>query len=509
MITRSRYGIAVSLLVMAVMSIRISQTNLQMTTKKDNISFQETTAALPSTAGLNTSQESGSLLTTVARRTLNESSAPSPEKVTQPTRTTPDTSINKTVDTVINSTYPNEAASDATPQNVLSQTGKFGITSDAVPSISGGSMGSGKLRTALISPESRFAYVFAIWRVDPAKSNYKGYLASLLVNARLLRKLKTNADIVAVFKIHLDSTYEELPPEETALLEGMGVKIHYLPKQEDDRHWNIYATMFHKFTIFSLTQYKYVLYLDCDLMVMNNLDYLMEMAEEGTLKNNVMLASNREPSNGGFLIVQPNQSHYDNIQRIIAAQGPKLGKGKEWDEVIGWGHTIREPDFWQTNIRGTQGTRWSFWAANVDQGFIYHYCKYVIQDCTQILARKVFNFGRSPINGSTIVERDWIVSSKRSSPFWNRTKRAYDFFPGDCGHMTGYSDSPKDWPGCLSPYVDFNHFTGRSKPWKETKRLPKKKRVPHSSTHLWWHTFMELRDDEGLNISILEIPLPY
>ncbi len=354
------------------------------------------------------------------------------------------------------------------------------------------------------SPRSSYAYVFAIWRLDPDKPNYRGYLAGILIATRLLRLHGSKADFVAIIKLHYDSAHSTLPSDILQLMTGLKIRIHYLPQEDDDRHLNIYGTMFHKFTIFNLTEYRQVMYLDSDVMPLNNLDYLMEQADKGFLKPNIVVASNREPSNGGMIIVRPNATAYQDIQRIIQEWGPRLGNGKKWDELVGWGHTIQPPDSWETNELKTEGTRWSFWAANADQGFLYHYCKYVLKECTQILARKIINFG----SGSTLIEKQWNVTSLHTSPLTDvAPSEAYIFSSSNCGTLTAYWCP--GWPGCVPPYKDFRHYTGRSKPWKQDHPATTRKQEPRSNDHLWWQTLVELRDEEGLNMSALGIPLPY
>lgn len=369
------------------------------------------------------------------------------------------------------------------------------------------------------SNSSRYAYAFAIWRLYPEKPSYKGYLANILIATRLLRLHGSTSDVVVIIKLHYNSSHQALPIDDLQLLEGMKIRVHYLPKDQNDRHLNIYGTMFHKFTVFNLTEYRQVMYLDSDFMPLNNLDYLMEQADHGFLKPTIIVASNREPSNGGMMVVRPNSTVYQDIQRIIKERGPLLGNRnrKGWDEVLGWGHAIQPPDAWETNAAKNTGTLWNFWAANADQGFLYHYCKYVLKDCTQILARKVINFGPSTNNNATevpttmtLIKQQWNITSTRNS-FWTNVapKDAYDFMPDACARLT--SSSSPNWPGCLPPYRHFRHFTGGSKPWQQKAPKILRRREAHSTQYLWWHTLVELRTEEGLNntSSLHPIQLPY
>jgi hypothetical protein len=56
-----------------------------------------------------------------------------------------------------------------------------------------------------------------------------------------------------------------------------------------------------------------------------------------------------EPANGGFAVVKPNATVYQDMQRIIEEQGNKLGIIELFDPTIGWGHKIEPPDNWETN----------------------------------------------------------------------------------------------------------------------------------------------------------------
>lgn len=362
---------------------------------------------------------------------------------------------------------------------------------------------------------TKYAYVFAIWRLDPDQQHHKGYIANILIAARILRLHGSTANFVVMIKLHYNSKHTVLPDELVQLFMGMKIQIHYLSqqKQEDDyenmdRNLNVYGTMFYKFAIFNMTQYRQVMYLDSDVLPMNNLDYLMEQADTGFLKPNIMIASNREPANGGMFIVRPNHTIYQHIQSIIHKWGDRLAKSKEWDELVGWGHVIEPPDCWESNNHRNKGINWTFWAANADQGFFYYYCKYVLKDCTQILARRIINFSGGA-GDFVSVEQEWNVTSLQTSPFTKKVAptKVYSFSSGNCGYVTSYT-SP-NWPGCVPPYRDFQHYTGRSKPWQQDGPVTTRKRDPATTDHLWWYTLVELRDEEGLNVSVLGIPLPY
>lgn len=353
--------------------------------------------------------------------------------------------------------------------------------------------------------KSPFAYVFMAWRCDPSKrASYGGYIANILIATKLLRTHGSTADVVVVFQIQWDSPYHQLPQDIHESLQKLNVIIRYLPKSKSNV--NVYGSMFTKFYIWNMTEYRRVLYLDSDIMPMTSLDYLMELSDQGILQEMVVLATQREPANGGFILVTPNATVYQHIQQIIKQWGSKLAKiskgGIYFNQVQGWGHQITGDDQWETNNPLLHGSNWTFYAANADQGFAYHYCKYVLKRCTQILSRKVTNFhfpiGSSPNNATNktmIVQKEWTVSSINQSPFFEYSKRHYNFQSSKCAKFTGGSI-------CVPPYSDFSHFTGRSKPWKQTP-LTTRLGTPHTASHLWWITLSQIRNEFGINVSAL------
>ena len=89
--------------------------------------------------------------------------------------------------------------------------------------------------------------------------------------------------------MHADSKYTALPPEDEAILTKSGVIVKYIPKPITD---NFHTAMMDKFRILELTEYERVLYLDADVMPLNNLDYIFEasVGPNAILEENVVLA---------------------------------------------------------------------------------------------------------------------------------------------------------------------------------------------------------------------------
>jgi hypothetical protein len=213
-------------------------------------------------------------------------------------------------------------------------------------------------------PSSPYAYVFMLWRFDPSDPDgaYRGYIANLLIAAKLLRKHGSKADILAIFQLSHDSTYFQLPSEyEQMLSTTLNIQVRYLPKETATQaKLNVGGSMFTKFYVYSMTEYQRVLYLDCDILPLANLDYLFDLSMQGVLKPNVLISGVYQPANGGFFLIEPNTRRYEEIQRILQSKGERLGDKEIFDPVQGWGHRIEPPDQWETNHPRTHGTSWIF-----------------------------------------------------------------------------------------------------------------------------------------------------
>jgi hypothetical protein len=72
------------------------------------------------------------------------------------------------------------------------------------------------------------------------------------------------------------------------------------------------------------------------------------------LLDNVVVAYKTEPASGGFFVVKPNLTDYDQLLEIIhwrevhAVTNMTPQNPTGWDPVLGWGHTITPPDYWST-----------------------------------------------------------------------------------------------------------------------------------------------------------------
>lgn len=263
---------------------------------------------------------------------------------------------------------------------------------------------------------------------------FRGYLYNILIAAEILRSKGSKADIVAFFQLPSNLQASVIPADDVRLLAAMNVTIKYTPKSKNEDFYDIMLT---KFQILGMLEYQRILFLDGDVMPSGNLDYIFEHSSQGRLKENVIIAGNSEPAQGGFFMLTPHKGDVDQIKQIIVEKeerGRRLPK-PHFDENIGWGHVIQEPDKWELRKGITQKklnrNKWDFYGAPADQGLLYYWTKYKKRNVSIVNLDEIQNWGETS-NGTLVMEKRIAIG---------------DVFGGD------------------SPIGDHVHFTGQRKPW--------------------------------------------
>ena len=192
------------------------------------------------------------------------------------------------------------------------------------------------------SKKHKFAYAFLIAGIDPSSPelNYRGYIYSVAVSAYLFKVIyKSNNDIIVMIRMHANTNHTELPQFDADILHKSGIIVKYLPKPEID---NFHTAMMDKFRILDFDEYSRVMYLDADVIPLNNLDYIFDLSVmpfheynisgikelEGLsdelksykypiFQENLGLGYNNEPTNGGLFMMKPNKTDYQALLRIV------------------------------------------------------------------------------------------------------------------------------------------------------------------------------------------------
>ena len=359
----------------------------------------------------------------------------------------------------------------------------------------------------------KFAYVYLIAGIDPSAKmmNYRGYIYSVAVSAYLFKTVfQSKHDVIVMIRMHANTDHTELPKYDADILHKCGIIVKYLPKPKVD---NFHTAMMDKFRILELEEYSRVMYLDADVIPLNNLDYVFElsvmkyndynisgikelegipedMKKYSIVQENIGLSSNNEPINGGLFVMKPNKTDYQALLDVVER---REREGYHFNETLGWGHIIREDDPWEC-VKGPKGNKWNMYGAFTDQGLVYYWTKYVKKHVTLINASILNTWVPNITDPANPTPQ--LVYSLPSTQFFNNhyplvpKKNSFNVSPN---HHAG-----KNLPNII-PYRDFHHFKEHYKPWLK-KGNNKKGRQDHGPQRFWYKTLKKVNEEWNLGL---------
>ncbi|KAL6214006.1 hypothetical protein ACLB2K_013444 [Fragaria x ananassa] len=156
------------------------------------------------------------------------------------------------------------------------------------------------------------------------------YVCGAIAAAQSIRMSGSTRDLV----ILVDETIGEYHREGLA---AAGWKIHSIqrirnPKAEPEAYneWN-----YSKFRLWQLTDYDKIIFIDADMLILRNIDFLFEMPEISATGNNATLF------NSGVMVVEPSNFTFqllmDHIDEIVSYNGGDQGY---LNEIFTWWHRI-------------------------------------------------------------------------------------------------------------------------------------------------------------------------
>ncbi|XP_073153494.1 UDP-glucuronate:xylan alpha-glucuronosyltransferase 1 isoform X2 [Henckelia pumila] len=156
------------------------------------------------------------------------------------------------------------------------------------------------------------------------------YVCGAIAAAQSIRMVGSTRDLV----ILVDETISDY---HRSGLELAGWKVRTIqrirnPKAEKDAYneWN-----YSKFRLWQLTDYEKIIFIDADLILLRNIDFLFEMPEISATGNNGTLF------NSGVMVIEPSNSTFqllmDHINEIESYNGGDQGY---LNEIFTWWHRI-------------------------------------------------------------------------------------------------------------------------------------------------------------------------
>ncbi|KAH9605653.1 hypothetical protein KSS87_013575 [Heliosperma pusillum] len=156
------------------------------------------------------------------------------------------------------------------------------------------------------------------------------YVCGAIAAAQSIRMSGSTRDLV----ILVDDTISEYHRDG---LEAAGWKIHTIqrirnPKAEPEAYneWN-----YSKFRLWQLTDYDKIIFIDADMLILRNIDFLFGLPEISAIGNNATLF------NSGVMVVEPSNCTFqllmDHINEIESYNGGDQGY---LNEIFTWWHRI-------------------------------------------------------------------------------------------------------------------------------------------------------------------------
>ncbi|CAL0308677.1 unnamed protein product [Lupinus luteus] len=194
------------------------------------------------------------------------------------------------------------------------------------------------------------------------------YVCGAITAAQSIRMAGSTRDLV----ILVDETITDY---HRGGLEAAGWKIHTIqrirnPKAEPEAYneWN-----YSKFRLWQLTDYDKIIFIDADLLILRNIDFLFEMPEITAIGNNATLF------NSGVMVVEPSNCTFqllmDHIDEIVSYNGGDQGY---LNEIFTWWHRIPKhmnflKHFWEGDEEEKKVAKTRLFGADPPILYVIHY----------------------------------------------------------------------------------------------------------------------------------------
>jgi hypothetical protein len=355
---------------------------------------------------------------------------------------------------------------------------------------------------------SPYAYAWVMGGIHEDRPAYRGFLYDVMISANLLRQYGSTADFWLWIQMSPDSKLSTLPSSELEWLNKLGVQVKVLPSPEPGSKESFARLVYDKFRTLEMTDYRRVMFLDADIIPIANMDYLFQLSDEKDtalptiLRPNVIIATRGEPCNTAFFIVEPSLDNYNKLQAAIERQheeGRKIPY-PHFDWRRGWGHNFEEAgDSWQS-VHKT-GTKWRYHAGHSDQGLMYFYAKYLVQDVSIAIGNKVQNWVASTLPEEMTKEE----SVRLPTMIYEEENLLEKYSPKPSVYHNSCEKDNAGW-SCPPPYQNYAHFAGSKKPWQEGNQRHFMNGDDtfelHAPYRLWFATLEELNTKLAMGLDI-------
>jgi hypothetical protein len=373
-----------------------------------------------------------------------------------------------------------------------------GVTQRPDGNSSRSSSSSSSPGAATVRSHSPYAYVFLIGYCDPDKVTYKPYIAGVSVAAYLLRKYGSRQDMVLYIMMSEASQRNTLPVEDLRIFEALHVTVRQIPTV---RNQTFHRLQLQKFRALGLVQYTRVMFLDCDVMPLVNLDHLFELSDPlvhdpPLLKENLIFVDDAVPSNGGIWMLAPHQGDLERVNGLIRDAQIVRNRGVEGREP--WRFFTPQP--WEALDEGSG--QYHFFAVSGDQGLLFSWVRHYQRTYSHVIkGGAVRNY--VPDEGD---DRAVRLESTLTDPFlpqWEIWPADTDAWGTNRSQLVG-THAKSGHGGAFQCVHHFINFNGIGKPWNDAgcvdtcrwdkARTPVREGgdIDERAARFWCQTFVEL-----------------
>lgn len=139
----------------------------------------------------------------------------------------------------------------------------------------------------------------------------ESYLPGVLALHESLKRTGTPYPFVTAISAHI-------PPDLDPVLEAAGIIVRRIPEStaipnemiENNGHW---GHTFDKVHLFGLSEFEKLVYVDSDMMVLDNMDELFDKPHMSAVPAGVLVHEDWTRLNGGLLVIEPEDKLADGI----------------------------------------------------------------------------------------------------------------------------------------------------------------------------------------------------
>lgn len=147
----------------------------------------------------------------------------------------------------------------------------------------------------------------------------RNYLQGVIVLYRSLRSLKSRYPLYCVLSVSIDEATEQILEREgirCIRLSHSAVTENINPLGQGFSHWNY---TFDKLFIWGLTQFEKIVFLDCDMLVVRNIDNLFEKDAFSSISAGRSYPGNESWTalNSGLMVIKPDMNIEKALLRLI------------------------------------------------------------------------------------------------------------------------------------------------------------------------------------------------